>query len=170
MSFPSACRRMKGSYGLPFARGVDLHFKSPRDTGGCSGRRGRMPTDPPSTPPALSRLSTAGSGWSDETVAPLLWLIVASAALLLWPDPLLANMGLPMVAMYLPPAWILLVPIIAIEAGYGVCHYGIPAGRALAVQAASNCLSTLVGLPLTWIVLARSSSSSAPPGWSKSSP
>jgi hypothetical protein len=81
-------------------------------------------------------------------------LIVASAALLLWPDPLLANMGLPMVAMYLPPAWILLVPIIAIEAGYGVCHYGIPAGRALAVQAASNCLSTLVGLPLTWIVLA----------------
>src|SRR6266545_2465005 len=87
-------------------------------------------------------------------MVPVLWLIVAWAMLVLWPSPVFANIGLPMVAIYLPPAWLLLVPIVAIEGGYGIWRLKIPAGRALAVQAAANCLSTLVGLPVTWVLLA----------------
>ncbi len=87
-------------------------------------------------------------------MVPVLWLIVAWAMLVLWPSPVFANIGLPMVAIYLPPAWLLLVPIVAIEGGYGIWRLKIPAGRAVAVQAAANCLSTLVGLPVTWVLLA----------------
>jgi hypothetical protein len=38
-------------------------------------------------------------------------------------DLMLANIGLPMVAVYLPFAWFALVPIIFIEALYGARRY-----------------------------------------------
>jgi hypothetical protein len=68
-------------------------------------------------------------------------------------DPILANIGLPMVAVYLPPAWLALVPIIFIESGYGTWRYKFPFGRSLAAQSIANCLSTLIGIPITWLIL-----------------
>jgi hypothetical protein len=77
----------------------------------------------------------------------------SSVLFLLWPTPALANIGLPAtVALYLPPAWFALLPIILVESWYGVYRLAIPAQRALVAQAVANGLSTLVGLPLIWIV------------------
>ncbi len=84
----------------------------------------------------------------------LLVLIVLSSLVLLWPAPILANMGLPMVALYLPPAWLALLPIILIESAYGVWRFKVPMGRAFVAQAAANSVSTLIGIPATWIILA----------------
>jgi hypothetical protein len=66
--------------------------------------------------------------------------------------PALADSGLPTVAIYLPAAWLALLPIILVEAWYGVYRLAIPARQALVAQAVANSLSSLVGLPLTWIV------------------
>lgn len=67
--------------------------------------------------------------------------------------PMLADMGLPMVAVYLPAAWLALVPIILIEAAYGSLRYHLYFPRAVLAQAAANSLSTLIGIPITWSVL-----------------
>jgi hypothetical protein len=67
--------------------------------------------------------------------------------------PVLANIGLPMVMVFLPPAWLALVPIIIIESAYGVWRFKLPARRAFAAQAIANCVSTLIGIPVTWLVL-----------------
>lgn len=68
-------------------------------------------------------------------------------------NPILANIGLPTVALYLPPAWLALLPIILIESGYGARRYDLSFRRAFFAQATANCLSTVIGLPLTWLVL-----------------
>lgn len=81
-------------------------------------------------------------------------LSVLVALILLWPRPALANMGLPMVAIYLPAAWVALLPIILIESGYGAWRLRLPLGRAFVAQATANCASTLIGIPAMWVVLA----------------
>lgn len=80
--------------------------------------------------------------------------VIGALLVILWPTQVFANTGLPMVAVYLPPAWLGLIPIIAIEAALGVWRFGVPPRRAFLAQAVANCLSTLVGLPLAWMVLA----------------
>lgn len=80
--------------------------------------------------------------------------VVAALLVILWPMQALANIGLPMVAIYLPPAWLGLIPIIALEAALGVWRFGVPPRAAFIAQAAANCFSTLVGLPLAWMLLA----------------
>jgi YD repeat-containing protein len=80
--------------------------------------------------------------------------IIGTVLAILWPTHAFANIGLPMLAVYLPPAWLSLIPIIAIEAALGVWRFGVPPGPAFIAQAVANCLSTLVGLPLTWALLA----------------
>jgi hypothetical protein len=79
---------------------------------------------------------------------------IVALLVILWPTHAFANIGLPMLAVYLPPAWLSLIPIIAIEAALGVWRFGVPPGPAFIAQIVANCLSTLVGLPLTWAVLA----------------
>jgi hypothetical protein len=66
---------------------------------------------------------------------------------------LLADIGLPMIAVYLPLAWLALVPIILIEAWYGTWKYKLPFQRAVSAQTTANCLSTLIGIPITWLAL-----------------
>jgi hypothetical protein len=68
-------------------------------------------------------------------------------------NPILADIGLPMVALYLPPAWLALLPIIFIESGYGARRYSLSFRRAFLAQAAANCLSTVIGVPVTWLVI-----------------
>jgi hypothetical protein len=68
-------------------------------------------------------------------------------------DPILANIGLPMVAVYLPFAWFALLPTILIEAGYGTRHYHLSFRRALLAQAIANGFSTVIGIPMTWFAI-----------------
>ncbi len=68
-------------------------------------------------------------------------------------NPILADIGLPMVALYLPPAWLALLPIIFIESGYGARRYNFSFRRAFLAQAISNCVSTVIGIPVTWLVI-----------------
>lgn len=58
-----------------------------------------------------------------------------------------------MVALYLPFAWFALVPIILIEAGYGARRYNFSFRRAFLAQATANCLSTVIGIPTTWLII-----------------
>jgi hypothetical protein len=64
-----------------------------------------------------------------------------------------ADIGLPMGAVYLPPAWLALVPIILIESGYGTWRYKFPFRQAVSAQITANCISTLIGIPITWLVI-----------------
>jgi hypothetical protein len=70
------------------------------------------------------------------------------------PSPAAANMGLPMVAVFLPPAWFALIPIIAIESAYGMYRFRATAGPTWAGVAVANCVSTLLGLPVVWALWA----------------
>ena len=66
---------------------------------------------------------------------------------------LLANAGLPMLAMQLPLLVLLLVPIILLE-GAVIARWSKRTWRdGLRLSAAANVVSTLVGIPLTWGVL-----------------
>lgn len=65
-----------------------------------------------------------------------------------------ANVGLPLVAVFLPPLWIALLPIILIEGAIAARNLGISAKRSLAAYAVGNVVSTIVGVPLLWVVLA----------------
>ena len=78
---------------------------------------------------------------------------VLTGVVLLSPAAASANIGIPMIALYLPPAWFALLPIILIEAAYGVRHLKIPLRRALLAQAAANSVSTLLGIPVAWILI-----------------
>jgi hypothetical protein len=67
---------------------------------------------------------------------------------------LFANVGLPMICVYWPSAWIALVPIVLIEAWVGTRLLKIPFGSVLKTAFLGNFVSTLVGIPVTWLVLA----------------
>jgi hypothetical protein len=65
-----------------------------------------------------------------------------------------ANAGVPMIAFYLPPAWFALVPIILIETLVAVKKYSLPIKKSLFSVSAANVISTLVGIPITWVIWA----------------
>jgi hypothetical protein len=67
---------------------------------------------------------------------------------------LLANVGLPMIAVLLPPAWLALIPIVLIEAAVGVRTIQAPFRRTVLAAAVANFVSTMLGIPLVWFVLA----------------
>jgi hypothetical protein len=58
-------------------------------------------------------------------------VVVLALVVCLVPSEARANIGLPMIAILLPPAWGLLLPIIVLEAGLGAWRHSIPFGRAI---------------------------------------
>ncbi len=66
---------------------------------------------------------------------------------------MLANAGVPMLALHLPTMAVLLVPIIAIEYFYGRYKLTISRSRVLRGVTGANLASTLVGIPLTWLMM-----------------
>ncbi len=76
------------------------------------------------------------------------------ALICLMPATAQANIGVPMLAIYLPPAWLLLLPIILIEAAHGTLRWGVPFRGALKTLALANVVSTIVGVPLSWAMAA----------------
>ncbi len=77
-----------------------------------------------------------------------------AAALLVATFPAQANMGLPLIAVFLPPLWVALVPIIAIEAAVILHRGSYPLARTVGAVALANVVSTLIGGPLFWFLLA----------------
>ncbi len=65
-----------------------------------------------------------------------------------------ANAGVPLIGFYLPPAWLTLVPIIFIEAFIGFRNYSLPFKTSLISVTTANFISTIIGIPLTWLVWA----------------
>jgi hypothetical protein len=50
--------------------------------------------------------------------------------------------------------WLLLLPVIVVETWVGVRHFSVSAWRALWAETVANCVSTIVGVPFTWLILA----------------
>ena len=75
--------------------------------------------------------------------------VVAIAPATVW-----ANIGLPMVAIFLPPMWLGLVPIILLEAVFISRGNAVPFKTSAASTAVANVASTIFGVPLLWFILA----------------
>lgn len=67
---------------------------------------------------------------------------------------LLLDIGLPMIAVYWPLAWLAFIPIVLVEAYIGFRTLDVRFGRAIIASTVANLFSTLLGIPLTWFVLA----------------
>lgn len=65
-----------------------------------------------------------------------------------------ANIGLPMVAIFLPPMWLALIAIIGVEAGLLARMSGTTFRRAVVPVTYGNVVSTILGIPLVWFLLA----------------
>jgi hypothetical protein len=76
--------------------------------------------------------------------------VLATMALV---TPATADAGAPMLALVWPCAWVLLIPIILVEAlvAVRVLRVTFPAG--LKIAGIANLVSTFVGMPLTWVLL-----------------
>lgn len=65
-----------------------------------------------------------------------------------------ANAGIPMLFLAMPAFLLSLVPIIVIEAFYLSKSLRLAWGQSLKTASVANLVSTLVGIPLTWFLLA----------------
>ncbi|MGF1716695.1 hypothetical protein L4D08_17660 [Photobacterium chitinilyticum] len=79
--------------------------------------------------------------------------IVVALLLLLFPCSVLANAGVPMLFLAMPVFVISLLPIIAIETLYLSKSMALNIARAAKTVSISNLVSTVVGIPLTWVIL-----------------
>jgi hypothetical protein len=92
----------------------------------------------------------------------ILILVVLFTALC---SPCHADVGLPMLAYYLPPAWLLMVPVIGVEALVAIWWFAIPARLAIRGATIANVLSTLIGVPLAWSLATALELRLFAPGW-----
>lgn len=65
----------------------------------------------------------------------------------------IANMGLPMIAIVWPVSWLAYIPIVLVEWGLACRIMKIPARRGLAVSAVGNLASTLLAIPVLWALM-----------------
>lgn len=77
-----------------------------------------------------------------------------AASLLLSPSLVHADAGLPMLILAMPIFALSIIPIVIIEAIYMHHYLSLPARVAGQASLMSNLISTLVGIPMTWILLA----------------
>ena len=71
---------------------------------------------------------------------------------LVWPVTACADAGLPMLFVVWPSAWALFLPVVWID--YVAEHlFAQPFRRCFRISLVANAWSTLVGIPLTWLVL-----------------
>jgi len=66
---------------------------------------------------------------------------------------MLADAGVPMIALHLPAMVVLLAPIIGIEYLVARCIIALPAPRLLRGVAVANVASALIGIPATWALM-----------------
>ena len=65
-----------------------------------------------------------------------------------------ADIGVPMVAFFLPPMWLSLVPVILLEGWILRRMLRVDNRSAFTASAIANIATTIVGIPLAWVVLA----------------
>jgi hypothetical protein len=80
-------------------------------------------------------------------------VLLACGAVLTLASAASANAGLPMIAVYWSLAWLAFLPILLIETWIGVRMLKSPGARTFGAVTAGNLLSTLLGIPLTWLAL-----------------
>ena len=64
-----------------------------------------------------------------------------------------ANAGLPMIGIFLPPMWLALLPIVALEAFIIARMVDMPLRPTFIGSAVANVASSVVGVPLVWCLL-----------------
>ena len=81
-------------------------------------------------------------------------VVLLGCLIFLRPATAAADAGVPLVAAFLPPLWMGLVPIIFVEAFINCRLLSIPFRRTLLPATLGNLASAIVGIPLTWVFLA----------------
>ncbi len=79
---------------------------------------------------------------------------VLAFLVLLFPGMVYANAGVPMLYLAMPAFLFSLVPIIGIETVYISKGLELSLGQSLKTVSISNLVSTIIGIPLTWCLLA----------------
>jgi len=79
---------------------------------------------------------------------------MAAIGLTIWPSSAFADMGVPMLVFIWPASWILFVPIALVEAAVAFRVLALPFKRCLLISFVANLVSTLLGIPLTWLAVA----------------
>jgi hypothetical protein len=79
--------------------------------------------------------------------------MVGEPIMALHPLVLLADAGVPMIFITWPAMLVLLLPIVAVEAVFIISHTAFPHKRVVWATASANAVSTIVGIPLTWVIL-----------------
>jgi HEAT repeat protein len=80
-------------------------------------------------------------------------LITALAIMLIAATPAQANAGIPMLLLVWPAMWLLLLPIIVLEAAVATKILHIDFMQGVQIAGVANLVSTLVGIPITWFLL-----------------
>ncbi len=75
------------------------------------------------------------------------------AIIFLYTSPAYANAALPLVFLSLPGMALALAPVIAMESYVLMKILGLSMGSVLSVVFVANVVSTIVGLPVTWLIL-----------------
>jgi hypothetical protein len=84
-----------------------------------------------------------------------LWVtLIAGALWLLSAAPASANFVVPLLYLVWPAAWVLLLPIILLEARAAVRVLRLPFRAGLKVAAGANLVSTALGVPVCWFLVA----------------
>lgn len=79
--------------------------------------------------------------------------LLALCILLCFPNVVLANAGVPMIFLAMPVYGLSIIPIILIEATFLSKKLELNASSAAKTTTVSNLASTIVGVPLTWLLL-----------------
>lgn len=114
-------------------------------------------TRPPADP---DRASSPGLA---SVALALAWVLAGSS-------PAWANVGLPMIVVVWPAAWMLFIPVVLAEAVVARKVLGPRFGERLAMTIVANLASTLVGIPVAWFALVLVEGVSDVPGWIRLSP
>ena len=80
-------------------------------------------------------------------------IIMVSIVLSIFVFPVFADAGVPMIALAWPGMVILLIPVIAIELLVYRKMLKTQLKQSIIFTAISNAVSTIVGIPLTWVIL-----------------
>jgi hypothetical protein len=68
-------------------------------------------------------------------------------------QPMVADAGIPMIALTLPAMVVLLIPVIVVEGFLCKKWLRLTTWKALKLNALSNLASTIIGVPLTWAIM-----------------
>lgn len=71
---------------------------------------------------------------------------------LLLARPAAANVGVPLLTVTWPGAWVLLVPVVVVEALVARWVLRLPWGRSALLAGAANLVSTAIAVPLSWLL------------------